>query len=163
MPEIKKNLKYFMRPEAKVEQIITAPGPETIKGEDGKPITLEIKVLHNEHIRRINDAYRTRSMATDKKGNPIIANGEVVYRTEKDAVRATRHIIAEALVYPDLHDKELQEFFECYDIVDMVDKVFPSAEEFSHVTQVVMAALGLVPTVGADGEDDNKLIGDAKN
>ena len=102
-------------------------------------------------------------MATDKKGNPIIANGEVVYRTEKDANRASRHIIAEALVYPDLRDKELQEFFNCRDIVDMVEKVFPSADEMAHVTQVVMAALGLAPSIEAEGESDNKLIDDAKN
>jgi len=155
-----KSLKYFMRPEAKEEQIVTAPGPETIKGEDGKPITLEIRVLHNDSIRKINESYRTRRMATDKKGNPIVANGEVVYRVEKDS--APRHIIAEALVYPNLKDKELQEFFNCYDMVEMVDKVFPSADEYNHVSRVVLAALGLGPAIEVE-DDDDKEIADAKN
>lgn len=158
----KKSLKYFMRPEAKEEQVVTAQGPETIKGEDGKPITLEIRVLHNDRIRAINEAYRTRKMATDKKGNPIVANGEVVYRVEKDSARAARHMIAEALVYPDMKDKELQEFFNCYDMVDMVDKVFPSADEYNHVSRVVLAALGLGPAIEVE-EDDDKQISDAKN
>lgn len=157
----KKSLKYFMRPEAKEEQIVTAPGPETIKGEDGKPITLEIRVLHNDRIRQINESYRTRKMATDKKGNPIVANGEVVYKVEKDSAKAARHIIAEALVYPDLKDKELQEFFNCYEAAEMVDKVFPSADEYNQVSRVVLAALGLGPAV--EVEDDEKEISDAKN
>ena len=150
-----------MRPEAKEEQIVTAPGPDTIKGEDGKPITLEIRVLHNDRIRQINENYRTRKMATDKKGNPIVANGEVVYRVEKDSAKAARHIIAEALVYPDLADKELQEYFNCYDKAEMVDKVFPSADEYNQVSRVVLAALGLGPAV--EVEDDDKELSDAKN
>ena len=158
----KKSLKYFMRPEAKEEQTVFAPGPDTILGEDGKPITLEIRVLHNDHIRKLNESYRTRKMATDKKGNPIVANGVVVYKEDRDSARAARHIIAEDLVYPDMKDKELQEFFNCYDMVDMVDKVFPSADEYNHVSRVVLAALGLGPAVEVE-DDDEKEIGDAKN
>ena len=158
--EEKKSLKYFMRPEAKVERIVSAPGVESIVDEDGKPLELKIRVLHNSRIRELNDAYRTRKMATDKKGNPIVANGEVVYKVERDTARAARHIIAEALVYPDMADSELQEFFNCYDKVEMVDKVFPSADEYNHVSRVVMAALGLGPAVE---DDDEKEVNDAKN
>lgn len=43
-----KDLRYFMREEAKVEQIVTVPGPESIKDENGKVIQLEIKQLHND-------------------------------------------------------------------------------------------------------------------
>ena len=89
-----KNLRYFMRPEAKEEKIVEVPGPSAIKGEDGKPITMKVKVLHNKRIREINDSYRTRRMATDKKGNPMVANGEVVFKVEKDSARAARHLIA---------------------------------------------------------------------
>ena len=159
-----KNLRYFMRPEAKEEKIVEVPGPSAIKGEDGKPITMKVKVLHNKRIREINDSYRTRRMATDKKGNPMVANGEVVFKVEKDGARAARHLIAEALVFPDMRDKELQDFFKCYDMVDMVDAVFPSADEYAHVSNVVLAALGLGPAVDeADESDDDKQINDAKN
>lgn len=96
----KKNLKYFMRDTK--EEIVTAPGPESFKDENGKVIDFEIKVLSQETINKINEAYRKRSMATDKKGNPLIAMGEVVWKVEKDNARASRHIIAEALQYPNL-------------------------------------------------------------
>ena len=35
-----------------------------------------------------------------------------------------RHIVAEALVYPDLKSKELMDFYHCYDISEMPLKVF---------------------------------------
>lgn len=159
----KKSLKYFMRPEAKEVQIVTAPGPDTIKGEDGKPITLEIKVLTNKRIREINDAYRVREIATDRRGNPMVAGGEVVWKVEKDNARASRHIIAEALVYPDLRDKELMDYFGVHDIVDMVDAVFPTADEYAHVSKFVMAALGLGPAIQEEKPSDEEAISDAKN
>ena len=70
-----KDLKYFMRKHE--PEIISVPGPETFKDEKGNVIQLEIKKLTQEEIDGINDAYRRRSMATDKKGNPLVANGEV--------------------------------------------------------------------------------------
>ena len=62
-----------------------------------------------------------------------------------------------------MRDKELQDFFKCYDMVDMVDAVFPSADEYAHVSSVVLAALGLGSAVDEPGEDDDKQINDAKN
>ena len=66
-----KNLKYFMRKEEDVETVVTVPGPETIKDDEGNVIQLEVKVLSAEHIRRINDNYHTRTIALDKKATPI--------------------------------------------------------------------------------------------
>ena len=82
MVDAKKNLKYFMR--SMEPEVVTAPGCPSITDDEGNILPLEIKVLSQEDINRINDAYRKRSMATDKKGNPLIAMGEVVWKTEKD-------------------------------------------------------------------------------
>ena len=75
----KKDLKYFMRDNA--PEIVTAAGPESFKDEEGNVIQFEIKVLTQAEIQKINDAYRQRRVATDKKGNPIVSNGEVVWKT----------------------------------------------------------------------------------
>lgn len=152
----KKDLKYFMRNNE--PEIITAPGPDSFKDEDGKVIQFEIKKLTQEEINRINDAYRKRSMATDKKGNPLIAMGEVVWKTEKDNARATRHMIAEALVYPDIKDPELMKYYNCNDVSEMALKVFSSADEYQHVLRIVMQALGLSNEV-----NDDEDLADAKN
>lgn len=146
----KKNLKYFMR--SMEPEIVTAPGLDSIRDENNEIIPLEIKVLSQEEINRINDAYRKRSMATDKKGNPLIAMGEVVWKTEKDSARASRHLIVEALQFPNLKDKELMDYYHCVDVTDMPLKVFPKPDEYQHVSRMVMQALGLASAVNDDEE-----------
>lgn len=147
---MKKDLKYFMRP---IEtEVVTVPGPDSIRDEDGNVLPLEIKVLSQETITKINDMYRVKSMATDKKGNPLIYMGEVVWKTEKDAARASRHLIVEALQFPDLRDPDLMKHFNCVDITEMPLKVFPKADEYQHVSRMVMKALGLSSEID-DGED----------
>lgn len=157
----KRDLRVFMRESAKTEEIVTVPGPDTIKGEDGKPIMLEIKVLSNETIQKINDNYKRKSIAVDKKGTPYIANGEVAFRVERDNVKASQHIIAEALVYPDLKDPELMAFFNCNDIAEMPLKVFPRADEYAHVSRAVMIALGLASEPAQ--EEQESVLNEAKN
>jgi len=105
-----------------------------------------------EEINKINDAYRKRSMATDKKGNPLIAMGEVVWKTEKDSTRASRHLIVEALHYQNLSDPELMKYYHCVDVTEMPLKVFPKADEYQHVSRIVMQALGLASAVNDDEE-----------
>lgn len=157
----KKDLKYFMREHK--EEIVTVAGPSTIKDEDGNVINLEVKVLDQATITKINDNYRKRSIATDKKGNPIIYNGEVVWKTEKDTARATRHILAEALVFPNLKDESLMEYYGCHDITEMPLKVFPTAEEFDHVIRIVFAALGIGSFEAEAEEKGESEVEDAKN
>lgn len=152
----KKDLKYFMR--STDAEIVTVPGPESFKDEDGNVIQFEIKKLTQEEITKINNGYRKRSMATDKKGNPLVYNGEVIWKTEKDSARASRHMIVEALVYPNLKDSELMKYYGAVDITDMPLKVFSTADEYQHVSRIVMEALGLVAGVSDDEELD-----DAKN
>lgn len=152
----KKDLKYFMR--STEAEIVTAPGPESFKDEDGNVIQFEIKVLTQEEINQINDNYRKRSMATDKKGNPLIAMGEVVWKTEKDSAKASRHMIVEALQYPNLKDPELMKYYGCVDVTDMPLRVFHKSDEYQHVSRIVMQALGLASTV-----NDDEDMKDAKN
>lgn len=152
----KKDLKYFMR--STESEVVTAPGPETFKDEDGNVLMFEIKKLTQQEINTLNDAYRKRSMATDRKGNPLIAMGEVVWKTEKDSAKASRHMIVEALQYPDLKDPELMKHYGCVDVTEMPLKVFSAADEYQHVSRIVMQALGLAAAV-----NDDEDLADAKN
>ena len=154
-----KNLKYFMREESKQEQIFQVPAPERFKDDKGEVVQMEIKKLHNDAIARINNMYKSRTPMKDKKGNYIAQNGEVIFRTEKDSVKATRHIIVEALVYPDLKDPELMQFYDCVDITDMPLKVFPDNDELGYVTRKVLEVLGLTDAA----ESNEQEVEDAKN
>ena len=154
-----KNLKYFMREESKQEQIFYVPAPARFVDETGQVVQMEIKKLHNDAIARINDMYRSRTPMKDKKGNYIVQNGEAVFVTEKDSVKATRHIIVEALVYPNLKDPELMKFFDCVDITDMPLKVFPDNDEYGYVSRKVLEILGLMDAA----ENNEREVEDAKN
>lgn len=154
-----KNLSYFMREHK--EEIITVPAPESFKDENGKRLEMKVKLLSNERIRKINESYRKRSVALDSKGNPYISNGEVLFKTEYDANKAYRHIIAEALVEPDLSDKELMAFYNCYDKAEMVLKVFSEPGEYNYVFDTVMSELGIIKK--DNKYDDDNLVEEAKN
>ena len=151
MAEVKKDLKYFMR--NKETEIVTVPGPPSFKDEKGNVIQFQVKSLSQEDIMQINDAYRRRSIATDKKGNPLIANGEVVWKNEFDGAKASRHMLVEALIYPNLKDKELMDYYGCVDVTEMPLKVFPKADEYKHVSDMVLKAAGMSSVFG-DEEDD---------
>ena len=150
-------LKFFMLEELKRDEIVEVPGIETFKDEAGKMIPLQIKILSTEEINRIRNAYRTRKMAVDKKGKPIIANGEVVFTTDYDTEAANDKIMAEAFVFPDMHDKDLMAFYECYDATEMPRKIFRKPADYTYASKMVAQVLGLVD------KDDNDLVDEAKN
>ena len=82
-----------------------------------------------------------------------------VYKVDRDNGRAARHIMAEALVYPNLKDEKLMQFFNCNDITLMPYKVFPDNKEFEYVSNKVMEVLNII-----EPEDDKEeLVKEAKN
>ena len=155
---MKKNLSYFMN-EIK-EEIVKAPAPKSFKDENGDVIEMEINVLSHEKIRKIQDNYRKRSVYFDKKGNPLISGSEVVMKTDYDANKAFRHIMAEALVYPDLKSQEMMDFYKCYDITEMPYKVFRKSSDYDHVFKTVMTTLGIITD---DNESEEDPVEHAKN
>lgn len=156
MATANKNLKFFMRPQQ--EEVVTFAAPESFKDDDGNVIEFEVKVLSQQEIDKINAIYRKRSIATDKKGNPLVNGGEVVWKTERDNSRALRHIIVAALQYPKLDDKELMSYYKCVDATDMPLLVFRNHGEYDYVTKRVMQALGMM-----EAPDDAKTLEEAKN
>lgn len=156
MSTANKNLKFFMRPQQ--EEVVTFAAPESFKDDDGNVIEFEVKVLSQQEIDKINAIYRKRSIATDKKGNPLVNGGEVVWKTERDNSRALRHIIVAALQYPKLDDKELMSYYKCVDVTDMPLLVFRNHDEYDYVTKRVMQALGMM-----EAPDDAHTLEEAKN
>ena len=67
-------------------------------------------------------------------------------------------MIVEALQYPNLKDEELMKYYGVVDVTDMPLKVFPTADEYQHVSRIVMEALGLIA-----GVSDDEDLADAKN
>ena len=151
-----KDLKYFMR--KKADEIVKVPGPDTIKDEDGNVVELEIRIMPWEEINKIYENYTEHTMVLDKGGRPIVHNGEVVWKTVKNTNKAVRHVIVEALQYPDLKDPKLMEYYGCVDVTEMPSKVFSGGDEYNQLVRIVMKALGLTNEV-----DDKVDLDAAKN
>lgn len=154
-----KNLSYFMREELKNEDIVEIPGPESIQDENGDPVMFQIKRLRRERVDKIYDRYRTLKPALDKNKKPYVVDGKIVMMEEKDYAKALRHVMAEALVYPNLRDEELMKFYDCIDVTEMPVKIF-TQKEYSEVIKMLNHVLRI------DDEDEEEQKDDletAKN
>lgn len=148
-----KTLSYFMREDLKKEEIFDIKGPATIKDENGETVVLKIKRLSNQRITEIYDAYKTQTIAMDKKTKkPYVVDGKVVVEEKKDYGKAMRRIVVESLVYPNCRDKELMAYYGCVDVTDMPLKMF-TPREYQEVVDKVNKVLG----IGTDDEEDEDL------
>lgn len=152
---MKKDLNYFLR-DSKPE-IVDLEAPSTITDEDGNPVMMQVRVLTQEEIDKIFDMYTSKRPERDKRKNPLVVNGEVAMRKDRDASRAVRHLVAEALVFPDLHSEVIQKHFNCYELSEILYKVFPAPDEYQYVVNSVLEILGLTD----DTDDDD--VENAKN
>ena len=110
------NLSAFMRSEFKQEEIVEIEGFDRFKDENGKPVKFKVKVLSFNKIQEIRKFHRIEKAAYDKNKNPIIADGKLVKEIIFDNEKAAENILVEALVYPNLKDKELMKFYEVEEI-----------------------------------------------
>ena len=156
-----RSLKYFLRDPGAVEEIIEVPGIKSIVDENGEPVPLLVKKLSVETIDKIRSSFTKKKWALDKKNNPIIMrSGEVAHEVERDDSRYTRRLIVEALVYPDLKDEKVQKHYQCYNIDDILYKVFPNMREYAEVADKVLKVLGIRDD---DEPDEEELIEEVKN
>lgn len=151
-----KTLAYFMRETARKQEVVEVPGIESIRDENGNIVPFKVKILTKKQIDDIYDKYRTRTLLCDKKNKPIFNRGQAVFDINTDSNRALRRIIVEALVYPDMHDKELMEYFDCYDYSEMPLKVFPNPKEYDQVANIVLSALGILEE-DESGDDESEV------
>lgn len=156
-----KNLAYFMREDLKKDEIVEVEGPATIKDENGNPVVFKIKKLRMDRINEIFDSYKRTEVFMDRKRKqPYVSGGKAVMIENTDTNKAFRHLMTEAIVYPDMHDSELMEFFDCVDVTDMPLRMF-STEEYAEVSKLVNKVLGLDRDDDADETEDD--IREAKN
>lgn len=154
---MKKNLSYFMKKNREPE-IVSVLGPESFVDENGARIMFQIKKLSTADIRKINNGYKDKRVAYGKNGKPFAENGEVLFVVDNDREKALSHIIAEALVYPDLKDEELMKSYDCFDFTDMPSLVFDDINDYNYVAEAVMKVCGMT---SAESEDEE--IDEAKN
>lgn len=151
-------LSFFMKEELKNDEIIEIPGVDTFKDENGKIIPFKIRYLSTKEIADIRKYYTNKKIAMDKKGKPIIVNGEIVYQTDSDWESATDRLIVESFVYPNLKDPDLMQFYDCVDVCDMPRKIFKKPADYSYVSEKVMEIIGIIDSTDDEIIDEVKKL-----
>ena len=154
------NLSAFMRNEFKSDNIVERAGFERFKDENGNIVPFKVKVLSFKEIEKIRSFHRTERTAMDKKTRkPLIDNGRIVKEIITDNNAATNNIIIEALVYPNLKDKELMKFYDVEDVLEMPYTVFHQNEYYELLRQI----LAVLHITEPDDDDEGDGIEAAKN
>lgn len=122
-----KGLSYFMREQK--DEIVHYPAPPSFP--EGTP-DLQFRILSQKEMNELRKHWVTKTIVKDNKA-PVIYNGKVVYDEEFDNEGYSQELIAESLVYPDLGDKELRDFYNCIDKNKMPMLVFSSPEDWAYV------------------------------
>lgn len=156
----KKTLDYFLKKHE--PKIVEIKAPESFIDDDGNRIVMKVRVLTQEEIDHIYDNYTRKATAFDgsgKKRKPLVDGGELVVRRERDSSAALRHVVAEALVEPDIKSQVCMEFYNCYDISEILYKVFPLSKDYNYVVTEVLKVLG----ISNDDENEEDDFESAKN
>ena len=108
--------------------------------EKGKPVPFEIRAITQEENKRLINKNTKR----DKKGIETFNRGEYI-----------AELTANAVVFPDLHNAELQKAYGCLGATNLIQKML-LVGEFAELSNQVQILSGL-------DEDINKDIEEAKN
>lgn len=150
------SIKDFMRKELNEEQIVEIPGVKTFSDADGNPIPLKIRLITTADLKQIRKACHSRKIAKDAKGKPIFQNGNIQYDDQYDGNAIGDEMIVQALVFPDMHNKELLDFYKCNSSVELVHKMFARLDEYTYLINKIQELSGI-------DTDDDAILEEAKN
>lgn len=137
-------------------EVLTFKGVDTFKDENGVPIPLKFKQISRTAVEEIRKNYTTKTPAIGKDGRYIISNGNIINDVEVDYAGYTDALITETMIYPNLKDKELLEFYGVYAGTELLHKLF-KGKDFDYVDRCSAQAAGLINL------DENELVKELKN
>lgn len=151
------NFKNFMLPELKEQSdIIAFKGVDTFKDKDGNPIPIKFRVPNRLEVREIRKKFERRTPAIDKDGNFIIKNGAIVHNESFDFDEYTDELIVETMVYPNLNDTQLQEYYGVYAATELLHILFRN-KDYKYIDSCC------AQVVGFSDLDEQFVIKEVKN
>lgn len=137
-------------------EILTFKGVNTFKDAEGNPIPLKFKKIPEREIGKIRKEFTTKTPAVDKNGKYIIRNGRIINDIETDLDSFSDAIIAESMVYPDLKDKSLYDYYNVYSKIELL-KVLFKGDDYKYVDRCAAQTCGMAPI------DEDELVKELKN
>lgn len=153
------NLKAFMKPELKEQEVIELPGIEAFKDDKGEPIPFRLKRLSRSELKEIRENNTTKTIVKDKRTNkPMVgSNNRIVYDEQYDSEAAGLEIMVECFVQPNLKAKELRDFYGVELNTELPEKMF-QGDDWEYANKCVLIACGL-----ADEEMQDEVMKKIKN
>lgn len=151
------DFKSFMLDSLKTSnEVLTFKGVDTFKDENGVPIPLKFKQISRNEVNEIRNKFKTKTPAIGKDGNYIISGGRIINDVEVDIADFTDELIVKTMVYPNLKDKELMDYYNVYASTELLHKLF-KGKDFEYVDSCSAQAAGLIEI------DENEVIKNIKN
>lgn len=118
------NLQAFMI--ERKEEVHEYVASKNFKDENGKPISWKLKTItakENEQIRQ--ECYK----------QVLITNGrKKMYQNQLDTIKYLKILADRCIVYPDLHNAELLDFYGEMDSIELLTKHLLNAAEYDDLT-----------------------------
>lgn len=132
------------------EQVTTPAPPGWVNG-DGTPMEFTWRKLTQEENEGLYKAHTKKVWAKGPDGKYMRdSSGAPIQIEERDNFRYLRNAMAESLVFPDMHDRELQLNWGVVNAVDLVGRLFNRRADWAYMTETFNRIQGFgddAPTV----------------
>ena len=138
------NLSLFLKKNKKIRENTRYAATKSLCGEDGKPLKWEIKAVTTKESEDIRVACTTDVPVPGKKG---------MYRPKVDSDTYVAKLIAAAVVFPDLYNKELQDSYGVKTPEDLLKEMVDDPAEYNAFAEFVQGYSGLEETLADKVEE----------
>lgn len=141
------NLSLFLKKNKKVKTNTFYAATKSLCDENGEPLKWEIKALTTTESEDIRTACTTEVQVPGKMG---------VYRPRVDSKLYIAKLITACVVFPDLHNTELQNSYGVMTPEDLLKEMIDSPSEYNAFAEFIQNFNGL-------GESLDDKVNEAKN
>lgn len=130
------NLSMFMK-KNKVEKVNTKyAATESLLDAEGKPLEWEIKSVNTKQHEELRESCTMEVQVTGKPG---------VFRQKLNSSKYVAKLLAASVVFPDLHDKELQDSYGVMTAEDLIQEILDDPKEYNELAEFVQNFNGFEP------------------
>lgn len=116
------NLKLFLKDNKKAKENAFYPATKSLCDKDGKPLDWEIKPLTTKENDSIREACTREIPIVGKPG---------MYREKLDTTKYLAKMICACVVFPELHDKDLQDSYGVMTPEDLIREMIDDPGEYN--------------------------------
>ncbi len=127
------NLSLFMKQNKKQRPNIKFVATKDLVDENGQPLEWELKPLTTKQNQKIRESCTTEVQVPGKKN---------LFIPKVDTNKYLAKLVAEAVVYPDLYNKELQDSYGVMSPEELLQEMVDNAGEYNSLVEFIQKVSG---------------------